>query len=133
MNVLSFRHAFFIASPLFLALFGCQEPKNEFWCPMHPHVVEESAGKCPICGMPFSKREAGIIKLNSRDRELAQSQEECPISKWALGSAGMPFKITIRGKPIFLCCPRCEAEALADPEKTLATVKRNPTADAGRK
>jgi Cu(I)/Ag(I) efflux system membrane fusion protein len=28
----------------------------EFYCPMHPHVVQENAGSCPLCGMTLSKR-----------------------------------------------------------------------------
>jgi Cu(I)/Ag(I) efflux system membrane fusion protein len=28
----------------------------EFYCPMHPNVVQESAGTCPICGMTLSQR-----------------------------------------------------------------------------
>ncbi len=29
---------------------------SEFWCPMHPTVVSDHPGKCPICGMDLSKR-----------------------------------------------------------------------------
>ena len=28
----------------------------EFYCPMHPNVVQGAAGTCPICGMTLSKR-----------------------------------------------------------------------------
>ena len=28
----------------------------EFFCPMHPTVVQSEPGSCPICGMPLSKR-----------------------------------------------------------------------------
>jgi RND family efflux transporter MFP subunit len=28
----------------------------EYYCPMHPSVVREAPGSCPICGMPLSKR-----------------------------------------------------------------------------
>jgi membrane fusion protein, copper/silver efflux system len=31
----------------------------EFYCPMHPNVVQEAAGTCPICGMTLSKRKKG--------------------------------------------------------------------------
>ncbi len=31
----------------------------EFFCPMHPSVVQEHPGNCPICGMPLSKRKKG--------------------------------------------------------------------------
>lgn len=32
---------------------------TEFWCPMHPTIVREKPDKCPICGMPLSKRKKG--------------------------------------------------------------------------
>lgn len=28
----------------------------EYWCPMHPTVVQDKPGKCPVCGMPLSRR-----------------------------------------------------------------------------
>ena len=31
----------------------------EYYCPMHPSVVQEQPGNCPICGMPLSKRKKG--------------------------------------------------------------------------
>ncbi len=32
---------------------------SEFYCPMHPNVVRDELGSCPICGMPLSKRLKG--------------------------------------------------------------------------
>jgi Cu(I)/Ag(I) efflux system membrane fusion protein len=32
---------------------------NEYYCPMHPSVLRDEAGNCPICGMPLSKRKKG--------------------------------------------------------------------------
>ncbi len=31
----------------------------EFYCPMHPSVVQEEPGSCPICGMPLARRKQG--------------------------------------------------------------------------
>ncbi len=31
----------------------------EYYCPMHPSVVRDEPGSCPICGMPLSKRAKG--------------------------------------------------------------------------
>jgi Cu(I)/Ag(I) efflux system membrane fusion protein len=32
---------------------------SEFWCPMHPTIIRDHPDKCPICGMPLSKRKKG--------------------------------------------------------------------------
>jgi Cu(I)/Ag(I) efflux system membrane fusion protein len=31
----------------------------EYFCPMHPSVVQDAMGSCPICGMPLAKRKKG--------------------------------------------------------------------------
>jgi membrane fusion protein, copper/silver efflux system len=31
----------------------------EYFCPMHPKVVREAPGNCPVCGMPLVKRKKG--------------------------------------------------------------------------
>ena len=31
----------------------------EYYCPMHPQVVQDTMGTCPICGMPLAKRKKG--------------------------------------------------------------------------
>jgi Cu(I)/Ag(I) efflux system membrane fusion protein len=31
----------------------------EFYCPMHPAVVQDEPGACPICGMPLARRKKG--------------------------------------------------------------------------
>ena len=34
----------------------------EYYCPMHPGVVEAEPGKCPLCGMPLARRKKGEIE-----------------------------------------------------------------------
>lgn len=33
--------------------------ETEFFCPMHPFVIRETMGKCPICGMDLIQRKKG--------------------------------------------------------------------------
>jgi Cu(I)/Ag(I) efflux system membrane fusion protein len=35
------------------------DAEHEYYCPMHPSVVQSEPGKCPICGMPLTKRKKG--------------------------------------------------------------------------
>ncbi|ODT98482.1 MAG: hypothetical protein ABS79_05805 [Planctomycetes bacterium SCN 63-9] len=32
---------------------------TEYFCPMHPQVIQPESGSCPICGMPLAKRKKG--------------------------------------------------------------------------
>ena len=76
-----------------------------------------------------AKFSAAIAKLPEEDREAATAQKFCVVEeKSRLGSMGMPFKVTVEGKPVFLCCAGCEDEALKDPAKTLAKVEELKTA-----
>lgn len=36
---------------------------TEFFCPMHPTVIQAEPGSCPICGMPLSKRKKGEAEV----------------------------------------------------------------------
>lgn len=64
-----------------------------------------------------------IAKLPEADRAAATAQKFCAVeNKSRLGSMGMPFKVMIEDKPVFLCCEGCKDEALKDPQATLAKV-----------
>jgi Cu(I)/Ag(I) efflux system membrane fusion protein len=77
---------------------------------------------------PSSKREArvktSLAKLSAEDRRLAEEQKVCPVEPDnLLGSMGPPVSLDIKGQRVFLCCPACKDDALADPDQTLAKVK----------
>jgi hypothetical protein len=120
---------------------------TEYFCPMHPQVVRDTNKEtCPICNMPLSGRKKGATepqpartpspaegaeieesirenlgKLQPEDRALALGQGFCPVLEGSrLGSMGVPVKLTLDGKPVFVCCPACEPEAKKDPAKTAA-------------
>jgi hypothetical protein len=78
------------------------------------------------------KSRAAVEQLDPADRKLAEAQKYCAIqSESLLGSMGKPVKMMIDDQSVFLCCKHCEKHAKADPEKTLATVKKLKADNAG--
>lgn len=69
--------------------------------------------------------EANLAKLSPEDRTLAEEQVFCAVeSENPLGSMGVPYKIDVKGQPVFLCCDSCETRARAHADRTLARVKQ---------
>lgn len=60
-----------------------------------------------------------IDLLPEEDRELAAAQGACPVTGEPLGSMGVPIKVNLQGRTVFLCCQGCVAEFEAHPEKYL--------------
>jgi hypothetical protein len=60
-----------------------------------------------------------IAQLPAADRQLALAQQICPVTEAALGSMGVPVKITLRGQPVFLCCKGCMGKAKRSPDEML--------------
>lgn len=72
----------------------------------------------------LKKATAAIAKLSAADQKLAEAQLFCPIAEGSrLGSMGVPVKLMLEGKPVFLCCKGCEDGARENPKKTLAKVE----------
>ncbi|MBL9085479.1 MAG: efflux RND transporter periplasmic adaptor subunit [Planctomycetales bacterium] len=64
-------------------------------------------------------------KLSEADRKLVEAQGMCIVmDESPLGSMGVPLKVMVDGKPVFICCEGCRGEALADPKKTLEKLKQ---------
>jgi hypothetical protein len=62
-------------------------------------------------------------KLNPEDQRLVEEQEFCAVmDDHHLGVMGVPVKVLINDKPVFVCCKQCEKKARANPDKTLAKV-----------
>ena len=67
-----------------------------------------------------------IAKLPVPDQTLARAQALCPITGEPLGSMGMPFKLTVEGKSLFLCCQGCEGKVKKDPKAALQKASAKP-------
>jgi Cu(I)/Ag(I) efflux system membrane fusion protein len=60
-----------------------------------------------------------IGQLPEADRKLALAQRICPVTGAALGSMGVPIKITLRAQTVFLCCKGCMGKAKRNPDEML--------------
>ena len=60
-----------------------------------------------------------IAQLPKVDCPGAMFQRVCPVTGFTLGSMGVPIRITLRGKTLFLCCKGCIAKARRAPQETL--------------
>jgi hypothetical protein len=67
--------------------------------------------------------QAQLAQLSDADRKLAEAQVFCAVNTGnELGCMGVPYKLTIEGRTVFLCCEHCADAALKDPAATLATL-----------
>ncbi len=62
--------------------------------------------------------------LAASDRPAARRQMTCPVTGKPLGSMGVPVKVEVRGRTVFLCCVGCEGAIRADPETYLAKLPK---------
>lgn len=63
---------------------------------------------------------AALASLPPDDRKLAEQQKYCPVLDGSrLGSMGVPVKLLLNGKPVFICCKGCTKAAEEDPDKVL--------------
>ncbi len=54
------------------------------------------------------KISANLAKLSPEDRALAEKQKVCPVSDEPLGAMGVPIKVNVDGKDVFICCEACK-------------------------
>lgn len=86
--------------------------------------VPVEAGEIRCLYLTPAKIADNLAKLSTDDRKVAEAQKVCPITKDPLGALGVPVKIALKGRPVFLCCEDCIEKAKADPDKTLATIEQ---------
>lgn len=94
---------------------GCADPSN----------APAPAGGASAPAAASAEKEAAAIQealaqLPEEDRKIAEAQKTCPIGKDLLGSMGVPVKVDVDGKPVFICCEGCRTALLAKAEKEKA-------------
>jgi hypothetical protein len=91
-------------------------------CSLIAAVVGVAVAGAPDDGQPEAKKiAASLAKLPESDRVAAEAQRWCAVLEDnRLGSMDTPVKVTVDGKPVFLCCAGCKAKATANGPATLA-------------
>ena len=80
-------------------------------------AAAKSDGKSPEVPRDVAK---ALAQLSESDRAAAEKQRVCPVSGQLLGSMDKPYKVTVKGVTVFLCCKGCESAITKDPDKYLA-------------
>lgn len=76
---------------------SAETPATKYTCPMHPGVIQDGSGKCPICGMDLvlksqSSRDSNDLMLNESQIRLANITTQ----KVALQSVGQTVVVNSR-------------------------------------
>lgn len=90
--------------------------KQSSQTPADAHAGHNDAG---------GKYAEALAKLSPEDRAAAEKQQTCPVTGEPLGSMGAPYKVEVKGRTVFLCCPGCEEKIKANPDKYLAKLDKN--------
>jgi Cu(I)/Ag(I) efflux system membrane fusion protein len=79
----------------------------------------------PLTAVVLSEEDVqNIEQLAKEDWQPAKAQGICPVTGTALGSMGVPVKITLRGKAVYLCCKSCVGKAKRDPDVMLKRLEK---------
>jgi hypothetical protein len=67
-----------------------------------------------------------LDQLAAADRAIARAQKTCPVTKKPLGSMGVPARVEVAGKVVFVCCEGCEGPLTKNPARYLAKSAGSP-------
>ncbi len=90
----------------------------------HDHGDEEEGSHSHDEAQAGSDIEQALAMLSKADQAAARAQKTCPVSDGALGAMGKPYKVTVKGQDVFLCCQGCEGAITEDPDKYLAKLAK---------
>jgi hypothetical protein len=87
--------------------------------PSAPNTTPSAPSSEPSAPAVSPDIAANLNQLPDGDRQLAVEQRLCPVTGSALGSMGVPYRVSLKGAGVFLCCPGCEQEALSHSDEVL--------------
>ena len=66
----------------------------------------------------------GVFEATLADAAAIAAQKKCPVMDEELGGMGVPVKVNVKGKAVFICCAGCAKKLAADPDKYLAALAK---------
>jgi YHS domain-containing protein len=72
----------------------------------------------------------GPVKATRADAAAVAFQKTCPVMNKPLNAMGGPWKINLRGRDVFVCCPGCTKALEREPAKYLAMLPTPPASKA---
>ncbi len=94
-----------------------------------PETAQKAAEAAPEAAAEAAE---GLKELSPEDRAAAEKQRVCPVTGELLGAMGKPYKISVEGRTVFLCCSGCEEEFRKNPDKYFAKMKATGEKDESR-
>ncbi|MFI5381616.1 MAG: efflux RND transporter periplasmic adaptor subunit [Tepidisphaerales bacterium] len=71
--------------------------ESEYYCAMHPNIIRDEPGKCPVCGMPLSKRAKSTSRPAMPDGVLAQVQlTPLKVEMGRIGTSPVDYRLLTR-------------------------------------
>lgn len=65
------------------------------------------------------KIDESLGQLSADDRDLAERQRVCPVAGMLLGSMGVPIRVEVGDRAVFICCEGCRSRLLREPDRYL--------------
>jgi YHS domain-containing protein len=62
----------------------------------------------------------GVFKSTLADADAIAAQKTCPVMDEPLGGMGVPLKVAVKGKAVYICCAGCAKKLRAEPDRFLA-------------
>lgn len=122
-----------VATSLSIVLYGCNSPtasdstdaqgapaptETQGVAPEGDHAEDAHGDEGGMAGM--GGVQAQLAKLSTEDAASAREQRVCPVSGEMLGSMGVPIKVDVDGKEVWICCEGCRDPLLENPDDFLA-------------
>jgi YHS domain-containing protein len=107
--------------PIYLCCKGCIK-KVQAEPAKYLAIVYGSAsqGSVPV---GVEKVREGVFKVVAADKPFIAAQKKCPVMDEPLDAMGGPYKVNAAGKAIYICCPGCAKQIIAEPQKWLSALK----------